>query len=85
MTAKKSTASTPDVAKAAAASVAAVTPEPDLVQQAYENAVRLQVDTLFSNYVSQVISTGEADERFLTGLRIIRKARDRAIELVKGV
>ncbi len=85
MAAKKSTAGTPDAPQAAAVAVAAVTPEPALVQQAYENAVRSQVDTLFSNYVSQVISTGEADERFLTGLKIIRKARDRAVELVKGV
>ena len=51
----------------------------DLVRQAYEDAVKSEVNTLIGNYINQ---DREADAKFLAGLAIIRKARDRALDLV---
>jgi purine-nucleoside phosphorylase len=55
------------------------TGDADLVRQAYEDAVRTEVGTLIGNYINQDC---EADAKFLAGLAILRKARDRALELV---
>ncbi len=76
MAVKKSTAGS-----RAAAAIADVTSDADLVRQAYEDAIKSEFDTLVSNYINQ---DSEADAKFLAGLAIIRKARDRAVELVRG-
>lgn len=52
----------------------------DFVLEAYEDAVKRQVDNFFGFCI---VEDPESETRFLKGLNIIRKARDRAIELVK--
>jgi hypothetical protein len=69
------------VNKSRAAAGADVTSDADLVRQAYGDALKTEFATLISNYINQ---DSEADTRFLAGLTIIRKARDRALELVGG-
>ena len=65
----------------AAATGADVASDADLVRQAYGDALKTEVATLISNYINQ---DSEADARFLAGLTIIRKARDRALKMVGG-
>jgi hypothetical protein len=63
----------------AAPAVAAVTSDADLVRLAYCEAVKSEVSTLISNYITR---DDDPEGKFLAGLAIIRKARDRALELV---
>jgi hypothetical protein len=51
----------------------------ELVQEAYEDAVKKQVDGFFGYCI---VNDRKAEQRFLTGLDVIRKARDRAMQLV---
>jgi hypothetical protein len=53
----------------------------DLVLEAYQEAVKKEVDTLITNYID---NDPDPDGKFLKGLAIIRTARDRAIQLVKN-
>jgi hypothetical protein len=52
-----------------------------LIQGAYEDAVKNQFTTFVTNCIDEA---SDAEDRFLKGLKIIRKARDRAIELVES-
>lgn len=74
MAAKRSVART----AAAAAPKAAAKTDPELVRDAYAEAVKKLVDVYFTNCIDQ---DPDPDGKFLRGLGIIRKARDRAIEL----
>jgi hypothetical protein len=49
------------------------------VEEAYKDAVKNQVATFIANCIAE---DAEAEKRFTKGLNIIRKARERALELV---
>jgi hypothetical protein len=53
----------------------------ELVQEAYEAAVRRHVDDFIVNCID---GTAGSDQKFCSGLTTIRKARLRALELVAG-
>jgi hypothetical protein len=50
------------------------------VQEAYGEAVKNQVKVLFENCID---GAPDPEGKFLAGLKIIRKARERALALVK--
>ena len=52
----------------------------ECVQKAYEEEIVQHVRDFVGLCISE---TPEAEDKFLSGLRIIRKARERAVELVK--
>jgi hypothetical protein len=52
----------------------------DYVQDAYGDAVKNQVATYITNCLSGI---AEPEKKFCSGLAIIRKARNQALELVK--
>lgn len=72
MAAKKSVGRT-------AAPRAAAKADSELVRDAYAEAVKKLVDIYFTNCIDQ---DPDPDGKFLRGLGTIRKARDRAVELV---
>jgi len=51
-----------------------------LVQEAYADAVKNQVQVFIANTIDQ---TPDSEKKFLAGLSIIRRVRNRALELVK--
>ena len=52
------------------------------VEEAYYSSLKKQVDNFFCNCVD---GNANAETVFLEGLAVLRKARDRAIELVQVV
>ncbi len=76
---KKKTVKKKTAVAAAAKSVAK--PDAELVLDAYGEAVKKQVDTYFSNCIN---GTANAENLFLTGLRVLRTARDQAVALVNS-
>jgi hypothetical protein len=57
------------------------TRDDDIIQAAYGEAVKNQFSVLVGNYM---VHNPDADEMFTTGLKSIRAARQRALELVKA-
>jgi len=51
----------------------------DLVEEAYGDALKKRLDVFFDACID---NHQEAEARFVTGLKILRDARDRALELV---
>jgi hypothetical protein len=68
------------VKKAAISSPAADTKaDADLVQEAYGDALKKRLGVFFDACID---NHQEAEERFVAGLKILRDARDQALELV---
>ena len=51
----------------------------DLVQEAYGDALKKRLDVFFD---ASIDNHQEAEQRFVAGLKILRDARDRALQLV---
>ena len=51
----------------------------ELVHEAFRDALKQRLDTFFTNCIND---QQEAEKNFVTGLAILRGARDRALQLV---
>jgi hypothetical protein len=60
-------------------------PDQQLIESAYQDAIRRLYATLFDGYAAAGgVQTQEqqADQNFLTGVRLARRSRDRALALL---